>query len=133
MSVAFFIVTERETDGLDTFVNGKAIAKVSEKALKKVCDAAGVKSVYDYVSMDPEELGDFLEGEDAEVSDSLPAEQWFPAEEGLNWTTKLAEYIRANPTAIKGASEVLADLAEYEVVFKGLRAHEVRWHFQVDF
>ena len=133
MSVAFYIVTERETDGLDTFVNGKAIAKVSEKALKKVCVAAGVKSVYDYVSMDPDDLGDFLEDEDVEAPGSLPPEQWFPAEEGLNWTTELAEYLRANPTVIKGSSGVLEDLAEYELVFKGLQARGVRWHFEVDF
>jgi hypothetical protein len=133
MSVAFFIATETETDGLDTFVNGKAIAKVSDKALKKVCAAAGVKSVYDYVSMDPDELGEFLEDEDVEKPESLPPEQWFPAEEGLNWATKLAEYLRANPTVIKGSPEVLADLAEYEAVFKGLQARGVRWHFQVDF
>ncbi|MGQ0801080.1 MAG: hypothetical protein ACT4NL_13360 [Pseudomarimonas sp.] len=92
-----------------------------------------MKSVYDYVSMDPDELGDFLEDEDVEEPDSLPPEQWFPAEEGLNWTTKLAEYLRANPTVIKGSSEVVVDLAEYEVVFNGLQARGVRWHFQVDF
>lgn len=134
MSVAFFIVTERETDGLDTFVNGKAIAHVSEKALKKICAAAGVKSIYDYVSMDPDELDDFLEDEDVETpDDALPSAQWFPADEGLSWTTKLAEYLKANPTAIKDAPEVLSDLAEYEVVFKALLARGVRWHFQVDF
>ena len=133
MSVAFFIVTEREIDGLETFVNGKAIAKVSDKALKKVCSAAGVKSIYDYVSMDPDELGDFLEDEEVEAPDSLPPEQWFPPEEGLNWASKLAQYLKANPTVIKGSSGVLEDLAEYEVVFKGLQAHGVRWHFQVDF
>ena len=33
MSVAFFIVTDREVEGLETFVNGKAIAKVSDKEM----------------------------------------------------------------------------------------------------
>ena len=104
-----------------------------DKALKKVCSAAGVKSIYDYVSMDPDELGDFLEDEEVEAPDSLPPEQWFPPEEGLNWASKLAQYLKANPTVIKGSSGVLEDLAEYEVVFKGLHARGVRWHFQVDF
>jgi hypothetical protein len=132
MSVAFFIVTEREIDDLDTFVDGKAIAKVSEKALNKVCAAAGIKSIYDYVSIDPDDLADFLEDEDVESPDSLPPEQWFSPAEGSEWAAKLSEYLRANPTVIKGTPEVLSDLAEYETVFKELQGHGVRWHFQVD-
>jgi hypothetical protein len=133
MSVAFFIVTDRKVDGLDTFVNGKDIARVSDKELAKACIAAGVKSIYDYVSQDPDELRDFLESEGLEESGDLPPEEWFNAEDGLNWTIKLAEYLRTNPTVIKNSSNVLSDLAEYEVVFKGLQAHGIRWHFEVEF
>lgn len=132
MSVAFFIVTERDIDGLDTFVNGKAIAHVSEKSLDKACAAAGVKSIYDYVSANPDDLADFLEDEDDEPAEELPPEQWFPAHEGVEWTTKLASYLKAHPEALKGSPEVLSDLAEYEAVFKQLETHGVRWHFQVD-
>jgi hypothetical protein len=92
-----------------------------------------VKSVHDYISMAPDELGDFLDDEGDEESGSLPPEQWFPAEEGLHWTAKLKEYLKANPTAIKASPGVLSDHAEYETVFKGLQARGVRWHFQVDF
>ena len=133
MSVAFFIVTEREVEGLETFVNGKAIAKVSDKAMRDICTSAGVKSIYDFVSADPEELAEVLGDEGAEETESLPAEQWFAPEEGLEWTKKLSAYLNANPTVIKGTSGVLSDLTEYEEVFKGLQSHGVRWHFAVDF
>ena len=133
MSVAFFIVTEREVEGLETFVNGKAIAKVSDKEMQKLCTVAGVKSIYDFVSADPEELAEFLGDEGADESEELPAEQWFEPQEGLEWTTKLVAYLNANPAAIKGTSGVLSDLAEYEQVFKGMQSHGVRWHFAVDF
>ncbi len=52
----------------------------------------------------------------------------------LVWIGKaLIKYIKANPTAIKNSAAVLADLAEFEAVFKGLHAQKIRWHFQVDF
>jgi len=133
MSVAFYIVTEREVEGLETFVNGKAIAKVSDKAMQDICTSAGVKSIYDFVSTDPEELAEFLGDEGAEETESLAAEQWFAPKEGLEWTKKLSAYLNANPTVIKGTSGVLSDLTEYEEVFKGLQSHGVRWHFAVDF
>lgn len=92
-----------------------------------------MKSIHDYVSMDPDELGELLEDEDVEARETLPAEQWFSPEEGLDWSNKLAEYLRTNPTVIKGSPSVLEDLAEYEAVFRSLQARGVRWHFQVDF
>ena len=133
MSVAFFIVTEREPLDLETFVNGKAIAKVDEKLLDKLCTAAGVRSIYDFVSMDTEELADFLDDEEVDEVNELPSEQWFSAEEGLEWTTKLANYLKANPTALKGSEDALSDLSEYALVFHGLEKQGIRWHFQVDF
>ena len=36
MSVAYFIVIKPEIEGFDPFVNGKAIAKVNEKALTRI-------------------------------------------------------------------------------------------------
>lgn len=133
MSVAFFIVTEREIDGLDTFVNGKAIAGLSDEVLQAACTAAGVRSVYDYVSADPEELADFLDDEALDDSMELAPEEWFTAAEGLAWTMKLTAHLEAHPAAVDGSAAVLADLAEYRAVFEALQSHDVRWHFQVDF
>lgn len=133
MSVAFFIVTEREVAGLDTFVDGKAIAHVPDKALHKLCRAAGVKPVDAFISMDPDELADFLDDEGADAPDELPPAQWFAPDEGLAWTRQLMAHLQANPAALPDTAGVLADLAEYETVFQGLQQHGVRWHFQVDF
>lgn len=133
MSVAFFIVTEREIEGLDTFVNGKAIAGLSDEALQAACTGAGVRSVFDYVSADPEELADFLDDEELDESVELAPEEWFAAAEGLEWTMKLTAYLEAHPVAVDGSGEILADLAEYRAVFEALQSHGVRWHFQIDF
>lgn len=133
MSVAIFIASEREVEGLETFVNGKAFGQTSDKALAKVCKAAGINSPYDFVSQDPEELRELLEDADVEVPEPLPEEQWFAPAEGLAWTETLSAYLRANPEAIKNGAALLEDLEEFASVFKELQRHEVRWHFAVDF
>ncbi|MDO9241844.1 MAG: hypothetical protein Q7U30_17685, partial [Methylicorpusculum sp.] len=112
MGVAFFIASEREVEGLETNVNGKAFGQTSDKALSRVCKAAGINSLYDYVSQDPEELRELLEDADVEVLETLPEEQWFAPAEGLAWTETLSAYLRANPEAIKNGAALQEDLEE---------------------
>jgi hypothetical protein len=80
MSVALFIVPETEIEGFDTFVNGKFIGQESDRTIDKFCKKVGVPSLYEFVSQDPDELADFIEGEGVGVSDNLPALEWFEAE-----------------------------------------------------
>lgn len=133
MGVAIFIVTEREIEDLDTFVNGKAIAKIKDEAWAQLSKSAGIKSMYDYVSMNPEELSEFIEDAGEEPPDELPPEQWFEPAEGIAWTRTLTEYLKANPKAVKGVDALHEDLEEFAKVFSDLAQHSVRWHFQVDF
>lgn len=46
MGVAIFIVPEREPDGVDTFVDGKAMARVSDQGWDEVCAQAGVPTLF---------------------------------------------------------------------------------------
>jgi hypothetical protein len=131
MGVAIFIVPEREPEGLDTFVDGKAAARVTEQGWDAVCAQAGVPTLFAYVSMNPEELEALMEN-GIEAPDGLPPEAWFEPADGLHWTRALAAHLRANPQAVQDPAGVLADLADYERIFEGLQAQGIRWHFQVD-
>ena len=132
MGVAIFIVPEREPEGVDTFVDGKAAARVSDQRWDEVCAQAGVPTIFRYVSMDPEELEALMEGGGIDSPDGLPPEEWFDPADGLAWTRTLAGHLRAHPQAVHDSTGVLSDLADYERIFEGLQAQGIRWHFQVD-
>ena len=132
MAVAIFIVPEREPEGVDTFVDGKAMARVSDQGWDDVCAKAGVQTLFAYVSMNPEELEALIEDGGIEAPNGLPPEEWFEPAEGLAWTRTLAAHLRANPEAVQDSAGVLQDLADYERIFEGLQVQAIRWHFQVD-
>jgi hypothetical protein len=135
MGSAIYIVTKKKIKGFDPFVNGKAIGKVDSEALGKVCKAAGFESLLSFISQDPDELAEFLDGEgiDVEGDGEFPAEEWFTPEQGLIAVRGLQKYLNATPGALSGQSAILEDLAEYEVVLVKLAEKRVSWHFAVDF
>lgn len=69
MGAAYFIVSEEPLEGFDTFVDGKALAHASDQ-LDALAEAAGVRPLMDFFSMDPEEV-------DAIFDDLLAAEGEF--------------------------------------------------------
>lgn len=133
MSVAYFIVLERDIEGFDPFVNGKALAHANEKALEKLCAKLNVAPLAAFLSQDPEMLDDFLEEEDVDVPDDLPDADWFDAAEGLATVRALIEHLTAEPGSLKNSAEIVADLKEYEEVFMRLEKEGVRWHLELDF
>ena len=132
MGVAIFIVPEREPEGVDTFVDGKAVARVGDQGWDEVCAQAGVQTIFAFVSMNPEELEALMEEGGIEAPDGLPPEEWFEPAAGLAWTRALAGHLRTHPQAVQDSAAVLEDLADYERIFEGLSAQGIRWHFQVD-
>lgn len=134
MSVALFVVTKEEIAGFDPVVDGKAIGRLDDEVLERLCAAAGVASLMEFVSQDPEELAGFLEDEGIDPAEAdIAAEAWYTPAEGLAVVRGLIGYLEANPDAVGGATDVLADLREYEAVFTRLAAENVAWHFEVDF
>lgn len=134
MSTAIYIATEKKIRGLDPFVNGKAVGHIEDAAMESLCSAAGAKSLLGFISQDPEELADLLEGEDVEEGEvELPAEEWYAPEEGLQLARGLVRYLEQNAGALPNTDAVLEDLREYERVFEKLVEKKVRWHFAVDF
>lgn len=133
VSLAYFIVTDKEVEGLDTFVNGKAVAHASEKGLAKLCGQLEVRPLTDFISQSPEELAELLDDLGSDVPEPLPEEAWFTPEEGLMTVRALIAHLSGNPGALRNAVAIVDELREYEAVLSRLIGPGVRWHFSVDF
>lgn len=134
MGLAWYISAEREVPGLDTFVNGKAIAHAEEMRLAAIMEALGVKPLMEFFSSAPEELADLLgEFEDeAGAVPQLPEEEWFSAAEGLSTVTALLAYLRERRGELEDQDYIVSDLEEYERVLDALAREGVRWHLSID-
>ena len=73
MSVAYYIIPEREIEGFDPFVNGKALGHADEKALANLCQQLNVVPLTNFLSEDPDELEEFFADEGIEVAETPPA------------------------------------------------------------
>jgi hypothetical protein len=112
-------------DGLDTLMRGKSLSRHIE-SLDEAARELGVRPLSDFVSIDPEQVADFLDDEGEEGFD-MPALRQFKAEEGLATVRALA----AHPAAqAKGVAE---DLRDCERILGAAAQNGVGWHFEVDF
>jgi hypothetical protein len=132
VSVAYYIVPEREIDGFDHFVNGKALGRANEKALVKLCKQLNVTPLTGFLSQDPDELAEFIEDEGVEVPESLPAEEWFDASAGLETVRALLQHLASEPKALKNSEAIIEDLRECEAVLARLAKENLRWHLALD-
>lgn len=128
MSVAYYIVLDHEEPGFETFVDGKALAH--EDKLESLCESLGVKT-FDFLTMSEEDISDML-GEDLELPEG-GEEEWFSAEEGLGYFSKLADHIKANPSSVDDPEGCLGDLEEYLEVLAKAKEIGAKWHLNIDF
>ena len=159
MSLAYFICAEREVEGFAAGTpDGKALADASEH-LEAVAQAAGVPSLFEFLSVDPETAaamggwedpadrdpdGDAAPAEDeddeeAPGPDAYPPEEWFAAADGLITIRALIRDVEADPDALAAALDsgtdpaaVLEDLREFESILGHLDAAGVGWHLGID-
>lgn len=117
MGAAYYIVLEEEIEGLDSLVDGKALARQIE-ALDAAAQELGVRPLSEFISMDADSLEDLLGDID------VPPLQHFSAEDGL--ATIRALLPRSE------AQSALDDLKECERILSAAAEHEVGWHFQID-
>lgn len=133
MGAALFIVLERETTGFDPFVNGKSLSRASDE-LESLAQSLSVKSLFEFCSIDPEQVEELLD--DLEIDDEFPAPaatEWFEASDGLATVRALQGHVSKNPTAVPDTAGVLSDLSEFERVLKFAESHQIRWHLEVDY
>ncbi len=132
MSVAFYIVPERQIEGFSHFVNGKALGHIREDQLTKLCQRLGVKPLASFYSQVPDELADFLDDEGFGVIEA-PETTWFEAADGLATIHALIRHLQDNPNDLHNASNCLADLYEYRDVLARLAEEGIRWFLALDF
>ena len=126
MGAALYIVLEIQIPGLDTMVDGKMLNRAEER-LAEAATRLGVRPLMEFFSMNTDEAGDFLGGEGLDDIE-VPAEQWFPANEGLKTVQALLGEVERRPEL----RDVREDLLGFERVLKAAEQNGVRWHLAVD-
>jgi hypothetical protein len=95
MGSAYYIVLERDIEGLDVMMDGKRLARNIE-----LFDAAaqnlGVRPLSEFVSIDPDEALELLDGAD---DIELPELEQFSAQDGLATVRALLPLPEAQPAA----------------------------------
>jgi hypothetical protein len=130
MGVALFITLEKMLPGIDALsVSGNFLAKNLEW-LDEAAKNSGVQKLSELISINPEEAGDFLEGEGVSDLPDLPAEQWFEAEDGLRTIEVLLQQVESQKA---NDSRLLDDLRSCRQVLDLAKQGKVRFHFSIDF
>jgi hypothetical protein len=131
MSVAYFIIAQREVDGVDIGVAGKALGRSNN--LTRLAQRAGVRPLDEFFAMSPDEAADYIEESGGQVpADALPDEAWYDASEGLATVRGMLAYIAAHPGSIPDEAGIVRDLREFEEVLVRLQAHSICWHLGID-
>jgi hypothetical protein len=134
MGVALYVALEKEVPGFDaSSVWGKCLEKAQTR-LDGIAREHGLTPLGDFISVAPEDVLAFLEGEGGVPEDlELPTEDWFDPAEGLRTVRGLLSYIRDNPASVKQARGVCDDLEAAEEVLAAAKEHGVRFHLAIDF
>lgn len=127
MSVAYFIVLDKDDVDFDPFVNGKAIAHAFDE-LASFCKQHQLKTIEDFHSQDLSEFVDELD--DFEMPEQ--EEKWFTADEGVEWVTSLLAKLNSEKP-IFASQDIYEDLKEYLEVFKDAKRVCAKWHLELDF
>ena len=124
--MAFYIVLEREIEGLDMEIDGKALSRAND-SLEELARNLGVRPLLEFFSLSPESSRDFMEGERIDANEfELPPLQQFSAEEGLRTIRALMGYDG------DGREQVLKDLQQCEVVLTAAQQNSIGWHLEID-
>lgn len=109
--------------------SGKALAREADR----LDTAARAKKVPAITSMLSESQATLIAQLQAEGFDPtkmrLPAEQWYPAAQGLATVRGLAEHVSANLNNFKQPNPILRDLKAAEALLAAAEGAGVRFHF----
>jgi hypothetical protein len=129
MSVAWYVVLEREIPGFEIFINGKALGHASE-LLDSLARDAGVLPLSDFFSASAEGLTSFAADHGVDLNDLGRApEKWFLPEDGLSTLHALMKEAERR----KIGDHIVSDLREFEAVLRAAELNGIRWHLAVDF
>jgi hypothetical protein len=121
MASAYYIVLEKDIDGLDALMDGKSLSR-HVQSLDEAAQELGVRPLSGFFSMDDDALADVI-GDDAGDFEVPPLEQ-FSAADGLATVRALLPRPEAQPA--------IQDLQACERILTIAAQHGIRWHFQID-
>jgi hypothetical protein len=121
MGTAYYIVLEKEIEGLNTMMDGKGVG-CNIVVLDNAASELGVRPLSMFLSMDKAVIVDIL-GDDAEGMEIPPLQQ-FAARDGLATVRALLPRPEAQPA--------IHDLRECERILTAAAERGVGWHFQID-
>lgn len=124
MSLAYYIVLDKEDPGFDPFINGVFLAKEARR-INKAAKKLGLKRLGDLTSY--EEIADMIG-----IDSDEPQDMWFAAEEGIAWLEALIDRFREEPKLLKNPDGVIADLKECLGVLQKAEQIGARWRFSMD-
>ncbi len=124
MSLAYYIVLDKDDPGFDPFVNGKFLAKEARR-VNKGAKKLGLKRLDDLTSY--EEIAD-----EFGIEGDTQQDMWLTAEEGITWTEALIDRFREEPKLLKNPDGVIKDLEECLGVLQKAEQIGARWRFSMD-
>lgn len=127
MSVAWYVILERDIPGFDHTLNGKAVAKVAD-LLDSVAKEKGLPTLMSFFSISPDELAGFASDHGVSLKQP-PPEKWFSADEGLKTINGLLDYAENQNLDAR----VVTDLQEFKNILETAKRNGVTWHLAVDF
>jgi hypothetical protein len=135
MSQAFVVTLEKDLPDPTPYSNytkgntGKAIYRESER-LNLSARTKKVPPITDMLSESQAALIEQMKATGFDVSKMrLPAEQWFPAADGLLSVRALIEHVGVNLNNFKQPNPILRDLRAVETLLAAAEAAGVRFHF----
>src|SRR5687767_13962177 len=132
MALAFIVTLEKDLSDTPAAVkgaNGKALAREADK----LDYAARCKNVEAMTAMLSESQANLIAQLKADGFDPskmrLPAEQWYPATNGLRTVRAIIEYVSEKLNDFKQPNPILRDLRGAEATLTAAEAAGVRFHF----
>ena len=132
MALAIVVTLERELPESAAYAKA-ASGKALTREAQKIDFAARCRAVTQPSAMLSESQAALIEQLKSEGFDPakmrLPAEQWYPAAEGLKTVRALIEYVSEKLNDFKQPNPILRDLKAAEALLAAAEAAGVRFHF----
>ena len=132
MGAALFIALEKPIEGLDSFVNGKAVSRESD-AIERALAKIEQPSLFDFFNVSDDEAAAMFEDVPDDFEPTVPDDAWHPAADGLALFTTLADFVAANRSQFKEPDALAEDVADFVRVLSSAAEHGVRWRLCPDF
>ena len=126
MGAALFISLESEIDGVDSFVNGKAVSRESD-AIERALAKLDKPSLFDFFYVSEDESRAMFEDVPEDFEPTIPDDAWHAPEEGLAMFTALKAYVDANGDKFTEPEALAEDVSDFIRVLTSALKHKVRW------